>query len=124
MSRGFEGRASARPSRRTPGASGAGPEWESSDATYYAKLDGAASNGRRIVIHQRMPYEDVRIRIVYRNVRAWNFADFPQPERRRHIVRLWLKAYGTRHCVNQDLFRDYDGVGKTLDRLPATAGAA
>ena len=52
------------------------------------------------------------------------FEDFPEPERRRHMVRLWLKAYGTRRAVDKELFKDYDGVEKTLERQPGTAGIA
>jgi hypothetical protein len=44
------------------------------------------------------------------------FEDFPEPERRRHMVRLWLKAYGTRRAVDKEIFKDYEGVEKTLSR--------
>jgi hypothetical protein len=49
------------------------------------------------------------------------FEDFPEPERRRHMVRLWLKAFGTRRAVDKEIFKDYDGIEKTLERK---AGAA
>jgi hypothetical protein len=52
------------------------------------------------------------------------FEDFSEPERRRHMVRLWLKAFGARRPVRTDLFKDYDGVEKTLDRQSSTAGVA
>ena len=52
------------------------------------------------------------------------FEDYPDPERRRHMVRLWLKAHGKRRAVDKELFKDYDGVEKTLDRKTGTAGAA
>lgn len=52
------------------------------------------------------------------------FEDFPEPARRRHMVRLWLKAFGARRPVRKDLFKDYDGVEKTLDRQSSQAGVA
>jgi hypothetical protein len=52
------------------------------------------------------------------------FEDFPEPERRRHMVRLWLKAFGTRRRVDKEIFKDYDGVEKTLTRQAGQAGAA
>ncbi|HEV8517489.1 MAG TPA: TauD/TfdA family dioxygenase, partial [Burkholderiales bacterium] len=52
------------------------------------------------------------------------FEDFPEPARRRHMVRLWLKAFGARRPVRKDLFKDYDGVEKTLDRESSQAGVA
>ena len=44
------------------------------------------------------------------------FEDFPEPEKKRHMVRLWLKAFGKRRAVDKEIFKDYDGVEKTLDR--------
>jgi len=44
------------------------------------------------------------------------FEDFPEPERRRHMVRLWLRSFGLRRPRREELFMDYDGVEKTLDR--------
>ena len=49
------------------------------------------------------------------------FEDFAEPERKRHMVRLWLKAFGQRRVVDQALFKDYDGVEKTLERPPGAA---
>ena len=49
------------------------------------------------------------------------FEDFPEPERKRHMVRLWLKAFGKRRVVDKELFKDYDGVEKTLERQPGAA---
>jgi hypothetical protein len=40
------------------------------------------------------------------------------------MVRLWLKAFGARRPVRKDLFKDYDGVEKTLDRESSQAGVA
>lgn len=44
------------------------------------------------------------------------FEDYPEPAKKRHMVRLWLKAFGKRRTVDQEIFKDYDGVEKTLDR--------
>ncbi|MDB5811345.1 MAG: hypothetical protein JWN94_3467 [Betaproteobacteria bacterium] len=44
------------------------------------------------------------------------FEDFAEPEKKRHMVRLWLKAYGRRRAVDREIFKDYDGVEKTLQR--------
>jgi hypothetical protein len=49
------------------------------------------------------------------------FEDFPEPEKRRHMVRLWLKAFGRRRVVDPKIFKDYDGVEKTLERAPGAA---
>ena len=49
------------------------------------------------------------------------FEDFSEPEKKRHMVRLWLKAFGKRRVVDHEIFKDYDGVEKTLTRA---AGAA
>jgi hypothetical protein len=49
------------------------------------------------------------------------FEDFPEPEKRRHMVRLWLKAFGKRRVVDPEIFKDYDGVEKTLERHPGAA---
>ena len=44
------------------------------------------------------------------------FIDYPEPERRRWMVRLWLHSFGLRRPRKLDLFRDYEGVEKTLTR--------
>ena len=44
------------------------------------------------------------------------FEDYPEPEKKRHMVRLWLKAFGKRRVVDREIFKDYDGVEKTLER--------
>src|SRR6185503_12278684 len=44
------------------------------------------------------------------------FEDFPEPQRRRHMVRLWLKANDARRRVSPEKFTDYHGVEKTLER--------
>ena len=44
------------------------------------------------------------------------FEDFAEPGRRRHMVRLWLRSFGLRRSRRVELFKDYDGVDKTLDR--------
>jgi hypothetical protein len=49
------------------------------------------------------------------------FEDYPEPGRRRHMVRLWLKAFGARRTVDKKLFNDYDGVEKTLERQVGAA---
>lgn len=50
------------------------------------------------------------------------FEDFPEPERRRHMVRLWLRSFGLRRPRRAELFKDYDGVEKTLDRKTTARG--
>lgn len=45
------------------------------------------------------------------------FEDFPEAQR-RHMVRLWLKAFGLRRPVRKELFADYEGVVKNLERTP------
>ena len=52
------------------------------------------------------------------------FEDFPQPERRRHMVRLWLRSFGTRRPTHAELFSDYEGVAKALERERETAARA
>jgi hypothetical protein len=47
------------------------------------------------------------------------FEDYPEPEKRRHMVRLWLKSFGLRRLTNKVLFKDYEGVVKNLDRTGA-----
>lgn len=47
------------------------------------------------------------------------FEDFTEPEQKRHMVRLWLKAFGRRRIVDREVFKDYDGVEKTLERKPS-----
>jgi len=49
------------------------------------------------------------------------FEDFPEPDKKRHMVRLWLKAFGKRRVVDKETFKDYDGVEKTLTRAPGAA---
>jgi hypothetical protein len=44
------------------------------------------------------------------------FVDFPQPEKRRHMARLWLKTFDTPRRVSTEKFTDYHGVEKTLER--------
>ena len=44
------------------------------------------------------------------------FEDFPEPERRRWMVRLWLRSVGLRRPRRLEHFSDYDGVEKTLAR--------
>lgn len=44
------------------------------------------------------------------------FEDFPEPERRRHMVRLWLHSFGLRRPRRTEHFADYEGIAKTLDR--------
>ena len=44
------------------------------------------------------------------------FEDFPEPEKRRLMVRLWLKSFGTRRSTDRALFRDYEGVERSLER--------
>ena len=47
------------------------------------------------------------------------FEDFPEPEKRRYMVRLWLRSYGLRRPRRVEHFEDYDGVEKTLERKSA-----
>ena len=51
------------------------------------------------------------------------FEDYPEPERRRWMVRLWLHSFGLRRPRELELFRDYDGVEKTLSRERDAASA-
>ena len=44
------------------------------------------------------------------------FVDYPEPERRRRMVRLWLHSFGMRRPRRAGIFRDYEGVEKTLSR--------
>lgn len=44
------------------------------------------------------------------------FEDYPDPKLKRHMVRLWLVAYGERRTVDAETFKDYSGVAKTLER--------
>jgi hypothetical protein len=50
------------------------------------------------------------------------FEDFAEPERRRLMVRLWLRSFGLRRPRHIELFKDYDGVAKTLDRKSVPHG--
>jgi len=50
------------------------------------------------------------------------FEDFPDTDRRRLMVRLWLRSFGLRRPRRTELFKDYDGVDKTLDRKSASHG--
>ena len=49
------------------------------------------------------------------------FEDYPEPEKRRHMARLWLKTFDQPRPVSAEKFQDYHGVEKTLER---TAGEA
>jgi hypothetical protein len=50
------------------------------------------------------------------------FEDYDEPEKRRHMVRLWLKSFGLRRPTDKALFEDYEGVVKNLERTaPARA---
>jgi hypothetical protein len=44
------------------------------------------------------------------------FVDWPEPGRRRWMVRLWLHSFGLRRPRRPELFRDYEGVATTLAR--------
>jgi hypothetical protein len=44
------------------------------------------------------------------------FEDFPDPAKRRHMARLWLKTFDTPRRVSPEKFTDYHGVEKTLAR--------
>jgi len=44
------------------------------------------------------------------------FVDYPEPERKRWMVRLWLHSFGLRRPRRRDVFPDYEGVEKTLRR--------
>lgn len=44
------------------------------------------------------------------------FEDWPEPGRRRHMVRLWLRTSGYARPVAEELFSMYGGVPKTLER--------
>jgi hypothetical protein len=50
------------------------------------------------------------------------FEDYPEPERKRWMVRLWLHSFGLRRPRRAELFRDYEGVEKTLSRELRAAG--
>ena len=52
------------------------------------------------------------------------FEDYPEPERRRWMVRLWLHSFGLRRPRDLDLFKDYEGVEKTLERRPRLRAAS
>jgi hypothetical protein len=47
------------------------------------------------------------------------FEDYPEPEKRRHMVRLWLKSFGPRRPTQKEFFKDYEGVVKDLERPAA-----
>lgn len=47
------------------------------------------------------------------------FEDWPEPQRRRHMVRLWLKTTGYARPVVEEIFVTYGGIAKTLERAPA-----
>jgi len=49
------------------------------------------------------------------------FVDYPEPERKRWMVRLWLHSLGLRRPRDVSLFRDYEGVTKTLARATTTS---
>ena len=44
------------------------------------------------------------------------FEDYTEPEKRRWMVRLWLKSLGERRQRRVEDFRDYDGIEKSLER--------
>jgi hypothetical protein len=44
------------------------------------------------------------------------FEDYGEYNKRRHMVRLWLKSFGERRAVQKELFEDYEGVVKNLER--------
>jgi hypothetical protein len=50
------------------------------------------------------------------------FEDFDEPNEKRHMVRLWLNAYGQRRDVDWNVFNDYNGVPKSLERKVGVAG--
>lgn len=50
------------------------------------------------------------------------FEDFEDPAEKRHMVRLWLNAYGKRRDVDWNVFNDYNGVPKTLERKAGVPG--
>ena len=45
-----------------------------------------------------------------------DFEDYPEVDRRRWMVRLWLHSFGIRRARRNELFKDYEGVEKTLER--------
>lgn len=45
------------------------------------------------------------------------FEDFPEAQKRRHMVRLWLRSFGQRRPTQTQLFGDYEGVEKSLERV-------
>ena len=47
------------------------------------------------------------------------FVDWTEPGRGRWMVRLWLHSFGLRRPRRLELFRDYEGVAKTLQRKGA-----
>lgn len=49
------------------------------------------------------------------------FEDHPEADRRRHMVRLWLKSFPPRRPHDPVLFKDYDGIEKNLEH---TRGAS
>jgi hypothetical protein len=44
------------------------------------------------------------------------FEDHDDPGLKRHMVRLWLTAHGERRRIDADLFQDYNGIYKNLNR--------
>ena len=52
------------------------------------------------------------------------FEDFPEPARRRHMARLWLKSFDTPRRVSAEKFSDYHGIEKTLERQPSALASA
>lgn len=51
------------------------------------------------------------------------FEDFPEPARRRHMVRLWLHSFGLRRPRHAAHFADYEGIEKTLEREAEASSA-
>jgi hypothetical protein len=46
------------------------------------------------------------------------FEDYPDPGRRRHMVRLWLRSFPPRRPRDEALFKEYEGIEKNLERTP------
>ncbi len=95
----------------------------------YSNLETAAldcmdalANDPRMRLDMMLDRGDMQFVNNYTTLHArTEFEDYPEPERRRHMVRLWLKAHGLRRPVRKELFRDYEGIEKTLERLPGQA---
>ena len=44
------------------------------------------------------------------------FEDHPEADKRRLMVRLWLKSFGARRATDRELFKDYEGIPASLAR--------